>query len=400
MLHTDFVIFSFHHSPITSTGTIFIMLITTLIFLPLATPSPLSFLPSLNLSLPASIYQPPPNHHHFLPKHHHHSHQCPSSFEPLLHLLFFSTPCSGEVVDMQEKYFTYTLDSFGEIGFGLPSFTGSNVPYHFDRAQRLMLELFIYPWTKYTRVLNDYEESVNFLNTFFEDVIDKSDGKGTDLLCKFASLRDEKGEKYPKKWLREILINFLIAGRDTTALLLTWSTYLIVSHPRVYFKVKEELSRVLSSDTDPTDEEISQLSYLKHCLKESLRLYPSVPFTGRSAMADDVLPDGTIIKNGDRVVYHQYHLHRNPKYWSDPDEFIPERWEDKDVLKHPLQYTPFHAGRMSCLGQHMAFLEAQTMSALLFHSYDLTLVPNQTIVPFYGIVMPAKNGILFTVKKL
>lgn len=69
---------------------------------------------------------------------------------------------------------------------------------------------------------------------------------------------------------------------------------------------------------------------------------------------------GTIVKAGDRVNYHQYQLHRNPKYWDRPLEFIPERWTEKNI-KHPFQFLPFHAGPMSCLGQHMAVNEGKLL---------------------------------------
>eukprot|EP01126_Amoeba_proteus_P060529 TRINITY_DN8011_c0_g1_i3.p2 TRINITY_DN8011_c0_g1~~TRINITY_DN8011_c0_g1_i3.p2 ORF type:complete len:143 (+),score=32.23 TRINITY_DN8011_c0_g1_i3:921-1349(+) len=94
----------------------------------------------------------------------------------------------------------------------------------------------------------------------------------------FMELKDSKGEYFPTSWMRDILLNFLIAGRDTTALLLTWSTYTIVSHPHVYAKVKEESKRVLGNGV-VNEEKISEMKYLKNCLKETLRLYPSVPAT-------------------------------------------------------------------------------------------------------------------------
>eukprot|EP01127_Copromyxa_protea_P000131 TRINITY_DN1012_c0_g1_i3.p1 TRINITY_DN1012_c0_g1~~TRINITY_DN1012_c0_g1_i3.p1 ORF type:complete len:255 (-),score=49.12 TRINITY_DN1012_c0_g1_i3:69-833(-) len=245
--------------------------------------------------------------------------------------------------------------------------------------------------------MKDYLESVAFLHNYFGQVIRDHPKGGSDLLAKFLVLKDNDGNPYPEKWIRDILINFLIAGRDTTALLLTWTTYTIVSHPDVYARVREEISRVLG-DEEITDEKIAQLSFLKCCLKETLRLYPSVPFTARTALKDDVLPDGAIVKAGDRVIYHQFQVHRNPKYWSNPESFIPSRWESKEDLKHPFQFLPFHAGPMSCLGQHMAVMEAMTMAALVFQKFDLEVTPGQKIIPFYGLVMPAMNGIKFDLK--
>lgn len=105
--------------------------------------------------------------------------------------------------------------------------------------------------------------------------------------------------------------------------------------------------RVVGKDKIPTDEDLKEMHYVDNVLKETLRLYPSVPQTryhtaektshfSRVAAHDDELPDGTKIKAGDRIAYAQYFLHRNPKYWERPEEFIPERWENSN-LKHAFQ---------------------------------------------------------------
>jgi len=315
------------------------------------------------------------------------------------HLQQLAKGSSGmNTIDMQSQYFKYTMESFGKIGFGVDQFDPM-VPYHFDRSQRLFISLISLPYTRYTKAMNEYNESADYLKNYFSELVrTRKRGQGNkDLMSEFMELKDTDGNFYPELWIRDILLNFLIAGRDTTAILLTWATFAIISNPRVCAKVKAENKAALNDDSEPF-QQLDKLPYLKCCLKETLRLYPSVPSTPRRATEDDLLPDGTVVKAGDRVIYHPYQLHRKAKYWESPETFLPERWEKKESIGNALQYVPFHAGPMNCLGQHMAMIEAQIMLATLFQKLDLELCPNQTVKPFYGMVMPAVNGISFVVK--
>jgi len=229
-----------------------------------------------------------------------------------------------------------------------------------------------------------------YLNKFFDEKIASHNKEGDDLLSKFSKLTDDNGQPFPVTWLREILINFAVAGRDTTAMLLTWSVYCVMNNPRVLEKLEKEIREV---------QEIGKMVYLDNIMKETLRLYPSVPSVTRTCQEDDVLPNGVKVYSGDRVSYSILSLHRDPRYWKDPLEFIPERWEDEDVLRHPFQYVPFHMGQMQCLGMHMAQLEAKILLRQLFSSFQFSLVPGQNDKPFVGIILLPESGIMVTVNE-
>jgi len=304
--------------------------------------------------------------------------------------------------DIQKIFHEYTLDSFSVIGFGMDVDSlhhDLKFPFHFDRAQRQMMTLFSNPFLQwFGENRNEFFESTSFIQDYFNNAIDNHKGGGDDLLSVFLSLKDSDGKPYPKKWIIDILVNFAIAGRDTTALLLTWTVYAVCSNPRVEAEVVAEIDRILGNEV-PNTETIAKMPYLANVLSETLRLYPSVPFTGRFAENDDTLPDGTKVYAGERVAYFQLFLHRDPTLWEKAEEYIPERWDDKEkTTKHAMQYTPFHAGPMQCLGRHMALIEAKILLAKLFQKFKITLDPNHEVGLFVGTVMPATKGIKVTVK--
>jgi len=212
------------------------------------------------------------------------------------------------------------------------------------------------------------------------------------------TLRDPDGKPYSDKWIRDIVLNFMVAGRDTTATLLTWTCYLLAKHPKIMQKAINEVSSLNGQEL--TYENISTLKYIDYILKESLRLFSPVPGVARYAMKDDVLPgDNTIIKAGLRVKYWSYFLHRNPKYWDDPLTYKPERWENQTaIMKHSYQYLPFHSGPMSCIGRKMAELEAKVLLVQLLQNFTFEILPEHPYKPFLGIITNCIGGCPLFVK--
>jgi len=138
------------------------------------------------------------------------------------------------------------------------------------------------------------------------------------------------------------------------------------------------------------------MRYFDNVIQETLRVYPPVPSTSRHAIKDDTLPNGMKLKAGTTLIYSALFLHTNPKYWDNPSKFDPDRWNGLE-LKHPCQFTPFHAGPMQCLGRHMALIEAKILLIILFRKFKFTLAPNQSISAAHGITLGAVPGLVVTV---
>merc|ERR1719273_1268493 len=101
------------------------------------------------------------------------------------------------------------------------------------------------------------------------------------------------------------------------------------------------------------------MKYLECCIKEALRLYPSVPIIGRDIEKDTYI-DGQMVPKGTCVIVFVHNLHRNPIIWDKPEEFIPERFLESSK-RHPYAYVPFSAGPRNCIGQRFAMMEEKTI---------------------------------------
>lgn len=121
-------------------------------------------------------------------------------------------------------------------------------------------------------------------------------------------------------------MNFLVAGRDTTAQGLTWQFYSLMANPRVMRNLVQEIDHVLQGSTENMTYEVLQngMPYAKAVFHETLRLHPPVPKNIKQAVADDVLPDGTRVYAGDFIGFSNWCMGRNKKVWGeDAEQFVP-----------------------------------------------------------------------------
>ena len=135
-----------------------------------------------------------------------------------------------------------------------------------------------------------------------------------------------------------------ISGHDTTSASIAWTMHLLGSHPEIQERLYQEVQEVMGDEKDLSYEMLGQLKYLEMVLKESLRLYPSVPGIGR-VLTEDVDVEGVTIPAGTQVMVSIFSLHHNSKYWPEPEKFDPERWTPENSEgRDPYQYVPFSAG--------------------------------------------------------
>ena len=183
----------------------------------------------------------------------------------------------------------------------------------------------------------------------------------------------------------------MIAGRDTTALLLSWFFYQLSDKPEIEAKIIAEMDEVLSEEGEITFESMKRMTYLHNVIQESLRIYPSVPFNGFTALKDDVLPGGYFVPKDTYVVYSAYILHRRPDLYPNPLEFDPDRFDRKPPK--PFEYMSFHGGPRECLGREMAYLEAKIMIVTLLGRFRLRMNPTARVELKRAIILTARYGI-------
>jgi len=215
---------------------------------------------------------------------------------------------------------------------------------------------------------------------------------GNDLLSRLVSAQDEDGARMTDRQLRDEAMTLYLAGHETTALTLSWSWLLLAQHPRVEEKLVAEWQRVLGGRA-PTPDDFPNLPYTDAVITEAMRVYPPVYLIGREATSDLEL-GGYRIKRGHTVFMSQWVSHRDPRYFPDPEEFRPERWEDGLAKRLPkYAYYPFGGGPRVCIGNTFALMEATLILAAVGQRYRFTLAndavidvnPQITLLPMYGI---------------
>jgi enediyne biosynthesis protein E7 len=185
---------------------------------------------------------------------------------------------------------------------------------------------------------------------------------------------------------------YLWAGTETTALTLGWAFYLLSQHPDVVEKIRRE-GEAVYGNREPDADDLDKLTYTRSVILETLRLYPPAWAFIRSAVADDVI-GGHKIKAGDRVVVLPYLIHHSEKYWDNPEEFRPDRFEPGSMKKRvKYSYVPFGAGKRFCVGGQMAQMEAALALSQLVRRFRVEyagdappqIAPSVTLMPKGGL---------------
>jgi cytochrome P450 len=217
-----------------------------------------------------------------------------------------------------------------------------------------------------------------------------------DLLSMLMAARDEDGEAMSDEQLRDEVITLFLAGHETTALVLTWTWYLLSLHPEKEARLLTEVNDVLGSRT-PTVDDIPRLRYTEMVVLESMRLYPPAYTFGREAVASCEI-GGYHVPRGTTLFISPWVTHRDERYFKNSEDFEPERWEDDLIKRLPkLAYLPFGAGPRICIGNSFALLEATLLLATIARKFKLRLVSNQPVKPFPSITLRPCAEILMTV---
>ncbi|EPY85615.1 hypothetical protein CB1_000362018, partial [Camelus ferus] len=182
------------------------------------------------------------------------------------------------------------------------------------------------------------------------------------------NVTDDEGNKLSHEEIREEVDTFMFEGHDTTAAAVNWSLYLLGSYPEVQKKVDNELEEIFGkSDRPATLEDLKKLKYLECVIKESLRLFPPVPFFARN-LNEDCDVGGYKIVKGSQVIIVPYALHRDPRYFPDPEEFVPERFlPENSKGRHSYAYVPFSAGPRNCIACHRDIYKGIDMRGVNFN---------------------------------
>ena len=219
-----------------------------------------------------------------------------------------------------------------------------------------------------------------------------------DLLSMLLEARDEDGSAMDDQQLRDEVMNIFIAGHETTALALTWSWFLLSEHPEIERKLHEELDSVLHGRR-PTLHDLSALQYTEKIVKEVLRLYPPAWGLNREAVEECEI-GGYRVAAKSQFYGFQWVIHRDARYFPEPDRFIPERWTEDFVKQLPrYAYFPFGGGARLCIGNSFAMMEAVLILATIAQKFRLRLLPDQNIHPVPSITLRPNREMMVKIEK-
>ncbi|KAI9874886.1 MAG: hypothetical protein M1830_009176 [Pleopsidium flavum] len=343
-------------------------------------------------------------------------------FENHVDNLIQAIPRDGSTVDLQDLFFRLSLDIstgflFGEstdcLAPGISTVSSAEFAKAFtycqnpmERTEKLGIFGFFLPdfqFKKYCKVVHsklifqsltlpNYAKPM-FINAepnpeFVDDIVEKSLAIQPKQLSESAEdsryifLQALIAQTNDKIKIRSELLNILLAGRDTTASLLSNVWHSLAIHPAIYARLRAEISH-LDPNKPPSFEELKNLKYLRAILNESLRLHPVVPANGRQAVENTTLPLGggkegknpVFIPKGMVVGYSVYAMHRRRDlFGEDAEDFRPERWLDGEAgetkgLRPTWEYLPFNGGPRICIGQQFALTEASYVTVRLLQEF-------------------------------
>ena len=202
-----------------------------------------------------------------------------------------------------------------------------------------------------------------------------------DLLSMLLEAQDEEsGGKMSDEQVRDECLTIFLAGHETTANALTWTFYLLSQNPEKEAKLHEELGQVFQNERLPTIEDLPNLKYTESVLAESLRLFPPAWALGRLAIEEHEF-GGYKIPTGSLVISSPFITHRDKRFWTDTETFLPERWETQSVKEAEKKYVyiPFSSGIRGCIGEGFAWTEGILLIATLARKWKLKLLPEQKI---------------------
>ncbi|KAJ4970483.1 hypothetical protein NE237_003582 [Protea cynaroides] len=325
----------------------------------------------------------------------------------------------NQTFDIQDLLMRFSLDSIFKVGFGVDlnclegsSEEGRKFSKAFDDSNQFAYWRYVDPFWKLKRILNLGSEGVmkkniKIMDDFVFGVIknkrkqmfeQQNYNDREDILSRFLVASKEAPMSMTDQYLRDIILNFMIAGKDTSAGTLSWFFYLLCKHPLIQEKVAEEVREIINCENKTNIDDVAscltytaleKMHYLHAAVTETLRLYPAVPRDGRCAERDDVLPDGFRVKKGDDVNYIGYAMGRMTYIWGeDAEDFRPERWLDNGLFRpeSPFKFVSFHAGQRLCLGKEFAYRQMKIAAMVLLHFFRFRLADEKKPVTYKTVL--------------
>jgi cytochrome P450 len=310
----------------------------------------------------------------------------------------------GQTRDLHGDMMRLALEIVGQTLFG------ANVGGMADEVGRILevamhyfaSPISLFPWLAKlpTPLGRRYRQACRQLDTLMFKTIAHRRARGSegdDLLSRLLTVRDEDGTQMTDAQLRDELVTLFLAGHETTALAMSFVFYLLAQHPDAVTRLEAELDAVLGGRA-PTAADVPRLRYTEWVVKEAMRLYPPAPGIGREALTDGEIR-GYFVPRGTQLSLVQWVVQRDPRWFDQPDDFRPERWDNDLARRLPRgAYFPFGDGPRICIGNHFAMMEAVLILATTAQRYRLDLAPGYVLDLFPSVTLRPRHGVHVVVR--
>lgn len=214
---------------------------------------------------------------------------------------------------------------------------------------------------------------------------------GRDALSQLLQARDDHGAPLADRQIRDDALALLVAGQETSAVALSWALELLARHPEVDAKLHAELQATLG-ERAPTYDDLARLPYAGQVIQETLRLYPPIYFSGRDAIVNCEI-DGRPIPAGMSILVCPWVLHRDPRYFEDPERFAPERWDKERPRPPKFAYFPFGGGARACVASIYATMKLTLALVCLTQRFRFEPVPGRQATPHPVVTLRPRDGV-------
>jgi cytochrome P450 len=259
---------------------------------------------------------------------------------------------------------------------------------------RQTIQPYLNPWFAISGDLRRHEDMRVRADSILMSYIKqrRNQAPGNDLLQNLMDARYSDGEGMSDEMVLSESMQLLVAGHETSSNGLSWLLYLLSSRPDCLERVRQEFDSVLG-DAPLSHADVPKFEFTTQVIQEGLRLYPPFWMIDREALADDRVGD-IDIPRGSTVIVYVYGSHHAPRYWEDPESFLPERFvKTNEKLRTPFTYLPFGGGPRVCIGNQYAMLQILMILSDLLRRYDFQLTPGQTIEARPMVILRPKHGI-------
>jgi cytochrome P450 len=270
------------------------------------------------------------------------------------------------------EHFERALEFYG-IDFALRFLRGPGSPWRKMLASRAVLDEIVYGEIAHRR--------------------ETPDSSRLDVLSLLLDVRDEAGQGFSDKEVRDQMMTLMFAGHDTSTSTLTFMMYELARRPDVVERLQEEQDRVLGGDTPDLETLEREMPYLEMVLDEVLRLYPPAWIGPRRAVREFDF-NGHTVPEGAYLNYCSWASHRIPEFFPDPEAFVPERFTKERKAALPRgAYVPFGGGKRICIGKRFGQTEVKLVATMLLQRLRLDLLPGRTVTVRQMPTLSPKGGL-------